>query len=327
MDLYCELPYTSVNIDDYGEVHPCCTTYCSHGNILEKNFSEIWNGDKAQNFRKQFVDKNFKYCKFDICLPHRSNDNSIKKEQIAYKRTASVLLGYDRTCNVNCIFCSPNNNQKYLKPFEIIEEKVSDLFKDVQNVNIASGGEVFASLHSRNLMKKIAETYPNIKFDILTNGLLFNEENLIELDIKNKLNLVGFSFHSFNRNSYNKIVKNSNFDKVMQNIDYAINLKKEGLINILQFRAVITSYNYKEMVYFAKKAKKAGANVVFLNLIKYVIPDKIYEELNVINPRHKNHNEFIKILQNPIFKEDFVTINPSLLKLKPKSIFNKFFKN
>ena len=150
---------------------------------------------------------------------------------------------------------------------------------------------------------------------------------MIELDIKNKLNLVGFSFHSFNRNSYNKIVKNSNFDKVMQNIDYAINLKKEGLINILQFRAVITSYNYKEMVYFAKKAKKAGANVVFLNLIKYVIPDKIYEELNVINPRHKNHNEFIKILQNPIFKEDFVTINPSLLKLKLKSIFNKFFKN
>ena len=219
-----------------------------------------------------------------------------------------------------------NNNQKYLEPFKIIEDKVSDLFKDVKNVNIASAGEAFASLHSRNLIKKIAKTYPNIKFDILTNGLLFNEKNLIELGIKEKLNLVGISFHTVNKNSYNKIVKNSNFDTVMENINYAIKLKQEGLINILQFRAVITDYNYKEMVNFAQIAKSSGANVVFLNLIKYEIPDKIYNEINVINPEHRNHNKFIKILQHPIFKEDFVSINQNLLKLKHKNIFEKLFK-
>lgn len=328
MDLKCELPYKSINIDEQGEVHPCCAMYCSNysfGNILKESFHKIWNGEKAQEFRKQFVDNDYKYCKLDICLPHRSNDMSIKAEKMANTRPASVLLGYDRTCNVNCIFCRPNNNQRYLKPFEVLEDQVSDLFKDVQYVNIASGGEAFASKHSRNLIKKIAKTYPKIKFDILTNGLLLNEKTLVDLGIIDKINLLGISFHSFDRKAYNKIVKNSDFDEVMKNVKFAVDLKKKNMINMLEFRSVITVYNYKEMVDFANRAKKSSAGVVFLNLIQYDIPNIVFKEIDVINPQHREYNKFVRKLKHPIFKENFVRINPSLLTLEPNGFFKRWF--
>ena len=49
-------------------------------------------------------------------------------------------------------------------------------------------------------------------------------------------------------------------------------------------------------------AKKYGANVTFLNLLENEDTKERFEELNVINPNHKKHNDFIKVLQNPIFR-------------------------
>mgnify|MGYP002624773546 CR=1 FL=1 len=94
-------------------------------------------------------------------------------------------------------------------------------------------------------------------------------------------------------------------------------LKKEGKVEQLEFRFVINSYNYKEMIDFAKMAKKYGANVTFLNLLENEDTKEKFNELNVINPNHKKHNDFVKVLQNSIFKEPFIIINQELLNLKP----------
>ncbi|MBE7704889.1 MAG: radical SAM protein [Cyanobacteria bacterium SIG29] len=324
MTLLCELPYRCANIDEKGNVYPCCSGYCngfSFGNIFyEKEFENIWNGDRAKEFRKQFVEQKYNYCNLNVCIPHRSEDNTIALTETSEKRPSSVLLGYDRTCNVKCIFCNPEHNN-YSKKFIENEEWYIDLLKDVSQVNVSCNGEALASEHSRNLIKKIVEVYPNIKFDILTNGLLFNEINLNELGILNKLSNVGISFHSLNKETYNKLVKNSDFDEVMKNVKYAIYLRKQNIIKNLEFRFVITTYNYKEMVAFAKFAQQNNATAIFMDCIQYNMSDNFYNKINIINSEHKEYNKFVKILKNPIFKENYVVINGALLSLKQVNIF------
>ncbi len=315
----CHYPYTSIQINEQGDVHCCCHPWCSSfsfGNILKQPFGEIWNGERAQEFRKQFQNDDYKYCHLDTCIS--APDRKYKTTLIAEQYPDVIALSYDRICNVECIFCRGCNIKQDLSEFDRTMDKwTPEVFKNAERVSLSGVGEALASTHTRNVMTKIAKLYPKIKFDILTNGILMDEKNLTELGIINNLGVIRFSFHSVKKSTYNKLVKRGNFDKVMRNIKYIANLKKEGKVEQLEFRFVINAYNYKEMVDFAKMAKKYGANVTFLNLLENEDTKEKFEELNVINPNHKKHNDFIKVLQNPIFREPFIIINQELLNKKP----------
>jgi len=323
----CHYPYTSIQINEFGEVHPCCHPWCSYysfGNILNEPFAEIWNGKKAQEFRKQFKDDNYKYCKLDMCL--NASDRKFKPELKAENYPDVVALSYDRICNVQCIFCrSCGINQNLSKFDEKIDDWLPEVFKNAERVSLSGVGEALASKHTRNVMQKIAAMYHKIKFDILTNGLLMDEKNIKELGIQNNLGVIRFSFHAVSKSTYNKLVKHGNFDKVMKNIQYISDLQKANQIEQLEFRFVINSYNYKEMPAFAKMAKKYNANVTFLNLLKNNDMSADFNEIDVINPKHKKHNDFAGIMQNPVFKEDFIFINKELLNLEYKSFISRFF--
>lgn len=315
----CHYPYTSIQINEQGDVHCCCHPWCSSfafGNILKQPFSEIWNGERAQEFRKQFQNDDYKYCNLDTCI--NAPDRKYKTTLIAEHYPDVIALSYDRICNVECIFCRGCNIKQDLSEFDRTMDKwAPEVFKNAERVSLSGVGEALASTHTRNVMTKIAKLYPKIKFDILTNGILMDEKNLTELGIINNLGVIRFSFHSVKKSTYNKLVKRGNFDKVMRNIKFIANLKKEGKVEQLEFRFVINAYNYKEMVDFAKMAKKYNANVTFLNLLENEDTKEKFNELNVINPNHKRHNDFIKVLQNPIFREPFIIINQELLNKKP----------
>ncbi len=315
----CHYPYTSIQINEEGDVHCCCHPWCSSfslGNILKQPFSEIWNGGRAQEFRKQFKDDNYKYCKLDVCI--NAPDRQFKTNLLAEKYPEVVALSYDRICNVECIFCRTCNIHQDLSQFDKnMDSWIPEVFKNAERVSLSGVGEALASMHTRNLMSKIAKLYPSIKFDILTNGVLMDEKNLKELGIIDNLGVIRFSFHSVKKSTYKKLVKRGNFDKVMTNIKYIADLYKKGKVQQLEFRFVINSINYKEMIPFAKMAKKLGANVTFLNLLENEDTKDLFEKLNVIDKNHREYNNFVKLLKNPIFKEDFIFINKELFSLSP----------
>lgn len=327
----CHYPYTSIQINEKGDVHPCCHPWCSFysfGNILEQPFEEIWNGEKAQEFRKQFLNDDFKYCQLDTCI--NGNERQFKTDLIAKDYPDVIALSYDRVCNVQCIFCRDCRVEQDLSVFDNkIDEWLPDVFKNAERVSLSGVGEALASKHTRNVMKKIANLYPKVKFDILTNGVLMDERNLSELNIKNNLGVIRFSFHAIKKGTYNKLVNYGNFDRIMKNIEYIAQLQEQGLVQQLEFRFVINALNYKEMVDFAKMAKKYKANVTFLNLLSNEGTMERFDELNVINPKHPKHKDFKKVLTNPIFREPFIFINKDLLEnneTKSSNIFLKWFK-
>lgn len=326
MKKVCNHPFHTIQIQNTGEVYCCCcywTDFYSFGNIFEQSFDEIWNGEKAKAFRKQFIDNNYKYCKLDVCDPFLS-EYKIKEDYTA-EYPQKIEFSYDRRCNVRCIFCRTKPNKKEEEYNRAKEKRIEENFdriftpilEKVKCVEMNSAGELFASNHSIEVVKKIIRINPKIKFNIISNGTLFTKERIEELDLKSRLDTAIISMHSATEKTYNKLVEHGNFKALIKNVEYLSELKKQGFLNGLQLNFVVTSINYKEMKDFVKLVKRLGARAFFINYHRQIESDSLERELDVSLPTHPKYNDLVTILSDPIFKDDCSIVNDYLKNLKP----------
>ena len=328
MSKICKHPFNSIQIQNTGEVYCCCcywTNFYSFGNIFEQSFDEIWNGEKAQKFREQFLKQEFKYCKLNECEPFLPDKDY--KPSLVCEYPKQIEFSYDRRCNVRCIFCRNEINKEeeiYNREKEHkIEKNFDSIFTPIleraEIVELNSAGELFASKHSIEIVKKVIKINPNIKFKIISNGILFTKEIIEALDLKERMITVTISMHSATEKTYNKLVKHGNFKKLIENVKYLSQLKKQGSLQNLQLNFVVTSINYNEMIKFAHFAKEMEAKAFFINYHRQIDDNKLEKELDISLPTNKNYNKLIKILKNPIFNENYCYVNDYLKNLKPIS--------
>ena len=183
----CENPFKHVTIDANGDVNFCCPDwnhFYSIGNLNESSFSEIWVGEKAQIFRKQFFENNFHICNLDLCV---KGEECLINKDIPPQKPKIVIFNYDSSCNQQCIFCRDGKVKTSEIPNYINEENIDELLDDLLEnadfVTPSTAGECFYSPSSIYLIKKISEKFPKIKFSILTNGLLASKRMFEELNI------------------------------------------------------------------------------------------------------------------------------------------------
>ena len=303
----CKFPFSVAEIDWDGNVYGCCAAYFigySFGNIFEQPFDEIWNGEKAQEFRKQFLDRNFKHCNFSICPKEFSNE--ITPTLIApYPKR--VQLNYDSVCNARCIYCRNHQFQYDTSKFEEhFNDIIVPILKNAELVNVTASGEIFASKYAKGLTQKITKIYPNLKFYIYTNGIFCDEKHLKEYSIWNKVDYFVVSLPAITEKTYNKIVIGGNFKKVIKNIQFLGKLKKENKISNLIINFVVTSLNYKEMPLMAEFAKRNNAKISFVKLNKLPGNEAIYDSLAIAEPNHPENKEYLKIIKMPIFREYYI---------------------
>lgn len=205
------------------------------------------------------------------------------------------------------------------------------MLENTENVVLSGVGEALFSPHSRKLIKRISEIFPKVKFSLISNGILCDKKNLEELGIIDKLISITISLHATKKSTYDKLVVNGDFNKVINNLNFLSEMKKMGKLDKFILNFVVNSYNYKEMVPYVKMAQKIGATVGFLELLKLETNEDVYEKINIFDKHHPQYNSFVKVLKNPIFHSEICTINDTMLNLKPISIFellkNKFFNN
>lgn len=326
---FCIKPYEFFEIGSYGNCYLCCRhyndSYCI-GNILEQSFQDVWNGEKATKFRQAIVDGTYKYCDTNICL--MNTGKRIDSPLADYPK--EVSLCYDNTCVQQCVYCRDEaqimSKEEQEKWDALIEPMFIPMLQNAELVTVNVAGEVFISNHSKKLIKRVAEVYPNIKFAIITNGILCSEENLIKLGIADKITDIRISIPSCIRKTYNKIVRNGNFDSVIRNLEFVSKLKKEGKINAFSVNCVLSSWNYKDLIPLAEYTKELGA---FLHLLiakdmgqgtKFL---KQIDKYTITNPTHPEYNNFINVMNAPIVKDSpHVLINDSFKNLKKVSFAN-----
>ena len=324
--LFCPQPFNRIEIYENGDVYNCCppfVNYYSIGNIFNSSFEDIWNGEKQKELRRKILKGDFSLCS-NLCN-RKNNEEENKKNysENVIEYPEEISISSDNTCNVRCKICRDENfHTEYNK--EKLNEEIDNIwlpiFKNAKLLRFGCSGEPFASYKERLLIKKSAEKYPNLKFHFHTNGILGNEKLLKDLNVFDKIDTITVSLHSASRWTYNKIIRGGKYDRVMSNLKLYSEMKKEN--NLTNFRMIFVVYeeNYKEMPKFVKLAKKFNAIAEFWALRENDVTEigKNFKKYSIINPEHKKHKNFIKLLNNPIFDDKDVILYPELKQLRGK---------
>ena len=308
----CRVPFEFAEVIYNGDVYPCCKDFLKYnedyvGNIEKNSPDEIWNGKLYTDLRQRMLKGDFSMCNRNICVYHPCDKENLPSEY--QKGPQELKISYDFECNYNCITCRDeiimNTPEKTKLYEEVYLPKIIEIAKNSEVVNLLGTGDPLFSRHSRNIIKTLIKKYPEIKFNISTNGFLLNEENINELTIQNNIRGVFVSVDATNRETYKKILKTDGFDTVMKNIKLMSEWKKQGKIDILTLNFVVHIMNYKEMPEFLQMSKKLGAFVFFSTYRPWPSAEyhKRYDEVAVFEPTNKHYKELVKILHNPIFKD------------------------
>lgn len=198
--LFCAAPWNHFFVQQDGDVRVCCMTGVQGevlGNINEQTWEDIWYGEKYQNLRKRFLERDpetLKYCKH--CLDYdkfgegscRHQFNSFVKESersidflIENPRVVSLDLRTSRTCGLACLICGPWNSSRWEKELNFknrcyiteegyrnVEQLIEDLKRQIIHINIV-GGEPFMMKEAMHLLQEIQPYRKRIKIMINTN--------------------------------------------------------------------------------------------------------------------------------------------------------------
>ena len=310
----CPTPFEFVEIHPDGEVYPChyALEYkYSIGNIFEQPFEEIWNGEKAKEFRRSILDRDYCHCHPEQCGEPKWYDE-YKRFNLKMSKFPEILeVNPDYGCNVRCIICRDdfNHTEKNLikKWDDNVDNVILPMLKDAKIFYTSGVGEIFCSPVTERLIKRVAKVYPNIKFNVSSNGILFDKEHCDKLGITDKLSEVDISIHAATEETYNKIVRNGNFSKVKENVEWLASKYRNGELDFMRINFVVMSINYKEMKLFQQWANRIGVETSFWEYRTWnegLYAEQRYEKLAIFNKNHPEHYELLKTVRDPIFKKN-----------------------
>lgn len=298
MKIPCYRPFTSVLIDDYGDVYFCCMAWqvdksLKIGNLKDSTISELWNNEKAKEVRAaMYENKTKRYCSEKTCPIRLGNtqidvshltDNYYKDLftentvlEISAKKTSMssfpsfIAIGLDRRCNLDCIMCTAKDIVGM--PFSEIETTVNKLFidikkniHDVRRLFLSANGEPLMSKDILKLLKETAKLKDNkIAIEMLSNGNLLTPDLFDQIKHNNFFSMA-FSVDAATKATYEMIRRKGNWDQLMKNLSYISRLREESKIRHFEINMTVMKLNYREIYDFITMGFQLGCDQVQLH--------------------------------------------------------------
>lgn len=300
-------------IDGIGTVRACgWAGYYLFGNLRDNTMSEVFNSEAAKRFRQTLIDGTYDYCNEENC-PYMAN-NTLESQLIEIDEIPEypeiLSLAYDRRCNYHCTCCiSRCDDRLDPKMQEKIEMEIRKTLPHVKDFSANGLGEFFVS---DSMIKLVSEWNPqNIKksnFLLETNGSLFNEKNWEKIKNVSDANLeVTITVHSFDEAAYQYLSGTSiKIDQIEENLRFVKSLREQEKINFLEIALVMQERNFRTVPEFVRRClNEFGADRV---RVRRFLPEKAMDEniewfFDVRNPLHPYHDEYLKMMKDPIFKD------------------------
>lgn len=300
-------------IDGIGTVRACgWAGYYLLGNLRDNSMPEVFHSDRAKRFRQTLIDGTYDFCNEENC-PYMAN-NILESQLIEIEEIPEypemIGLAYDRRCNYHCTCCISRCDEK-IDPIvrEKIENEIRASLPHVKYFSANGLGEFFVS---DSMMELVSEWKPEkvegAKFELETNGSLFNEENWAKVqNIGNADLSVMFTVHSFDEAAYQYLSGTKmKMDSILANLKFVKRLREKGIINFLEIAMVMQERNFRELPEFIERSlNEFSADKV---RIRRFLPEKAMNEniewfFDIRNPLHPYHQEYLEIMKHPIFKD------------------------
>lgn len=328
---FCSRPFEHFEITSCGEVFLCCPAWLPIpvGSLKKDSVMEAWNSEVAAGIRKSILGGNYHFCRKNLCSPlqrnalpgrHEIADQYLReiiegKVTILPNGPKKLVLGYDPTCNLFCPSCRTARFILTGDDFSIasmFQDKLRQGLEDAELLVVAGNGEPFASRLYMELLTKIdPRKHPSLKVQLKTNAILFTPKNWDKLrDIQSAARSVHISIDAATPETYRVLRRGGEFSLLLDNLHFISNLRKDRKITNMEFYFVVQQGNYKEMKEFVKLGMKFGADLVVFNRINNwgTFTSKEFLARAVHYGEHPEHQQFLNIIDDPIFKEPVVNM-------------------
>ena len=289
------------------------------GNILTEDVVTAYNSEAAAHIRATMDDQSFAYCRPEACPYLQRNDlEEITPEEYENRKKkqyypTEINLAYDFVCNQSCetcrktVFVPPDN---YAYQMETIREKLTPVLDSARIMSASGHGDPFASKYMMRVLENLRPTNPKLHILLETNGVFFDEEHWERIKhlAAYRLEII-ITTNSFNEFTYKHISRGGNYEKLMKNLEFVSQLRRDNYVKVLNNSIVVQDRNFRELPDFIKRSFEDYTFdcIVVKPVYKWApMDDDVYWFKDVLNPLHPYHNEYLEIMKNPILRDSRV---------------------
>lgn len=281
----CYAPFNNLHFQMNGDVSACSFNYDLFlGNVFQQSITSIWNGISAQEIRNKLGNFDLEKCQTCSSVIQAKNFMSFpasKYDEYGSEKftfPSQISFELSNKCNFECIMCNEDFSSSIASkkgiphnPYKDYPESFYEEFTTfAKHIRIATfiGGEPLLIKQYYRIWQIILQENKKCRIHIQTNGSTLPKSFLSLL--KSSQFDLGFSMDACNKDLFEKIRLNSNFDEVLKNFETIIGLRSQHDIFInLNFCPLTENWeNIPDMIIFANK---------------YNVSLKI---VNVDNPKH-----------------------------------------
>jgi wyosine [tRNA(Phe)-imidazoG37] synthetase (radical SAM superfamily) len=328
----CYKPFHDLEIIKGGDCHLCCPTWVpeSVGNCSSESLDGVFNSIKAQKMRIAFYKNDLKHCNTSLCdlvnsKTYKGFDKEfILKSPLFTEQTKKEILkrklkltdgpsritdGIAETCNVFCNFCRDVSNRFISNDTHSIRRMKDYILGNLGKLrllNFCGAGEPFVQKYVKEIIKVVKEEgNKDVGFYFTTNLSFIDDETKALLEDVYVTQLHA-SINAANRGSYDTVVYRGNWDNVLKNLDYFLDLRARKNPNMwIQVSMVVTNQTYMDVIDFAKLG-------IAKNVDKVLLPPMV--EYSGINKHlalgEKEIAEIKEMLRHEIFKDSRIELQP-----------------
>jgi tetratricopeptide (TPR) repeat protein len=333
---FCDVPWHHLEIAWDGNAFLCCPAWLPLrvGNCPGQTLDEIWNSEFALQIRKSILDGSFRFCSKVHCpkiagrtLPRRASNilgselTPVSASERSSESPARVsggpgnlVLAYDRTCNLACPQCRRDFHVARREEQASMDRDYLPLIlraaQDAETLYLNGAGEVFASKHSRHLLSLLKrEQLPQLKLLLISNGQLINERAFREFDLYGRVQGIQISVDAARPETYRVVRRGGDFQRLLSNLAFLDDLRSSGGEKFrLELCFVVSSMNFREMSEFVQLGRKFRADSILFTIVRNWghLSLAEFEKLNIANPCHPEHQEFLRVLESPELSDPIV---------------------
>jgi radical SAM protein with 4Fe4S-binding SPASM domain len=225
------------------------------------------------------VEGEFEFQKVELDSPSAINIVKAQDEftngiEILESKPSMISLISTADCNIDCPACSQNLVR--LVNVQHRPETVPDILDHVPYLYqfIWQGGEPYIIKKFRQFIDSFhTEDNPNLTFGFTTNGTMLNKKELAKLRKFPRIN-ASISFDSFNKETFEKIRKGADYNKVLDNLVNAFNQYENDKF-VFSCGMIICKTNMNELAMNVEFALHNGFGMNFSPVVVYPVTEQL----------------------------------------------------
>jgi len=310
--------------------------YPIHSSNEVISIEDCWNGEHVRELRRSILDGDFKYCSRMNCgylvagqLPDKDDvTDPILRDVIDNHKTTmdrppkNMVLSHDASCNIACPSCRSSiitsNNAERERMDAFADRVLLPFLEHAENgeimLDICGDGDPFGSKHYRRIIHSLDPArHKNVKLRLITNGLLLTKREWEELGpIQNMILSINVSIDAASAPTYEYVRRPGKWSTLVENMEHLATVLETDPFRwlYLSLNFVVQKSNYREMPDFVRLAKSWRARrVMFQRILNFNTYDREdYLDHDVTNHLHPEHDEFKRMLSDPILRDPIVDI-------------------